>query len=130
MIIVDILLALAVALLLTGIFAYGFCELRGGDQLLFFFSVLFLATWAGGVWITQYGPLIHGVAWLSFMAVGFTIALLLANLMASGKNPCRTMAERSNLPEGQVSRSLFGIFFWLLTIVLIVAIVLAYLFPA
>ena len=128
MLIVDILLALAVALLLTGIFAYGFCELRGGDQLLFFFSVLFLATWAGGVWVAQYGPLIYGVAWLSFLAVGFVIALLLANLMASGKNPCRTMEERRNLPAGQASRSLFGIFFWLLTMVLILAIVLAYFF--
>ena len=129
MIIVDILLALAIALLLTGIFAYGFCELRGGDQLLFFFSVLFLATWAGGVWITQYGPLIYGAAWLSFMAVGFVIALLLASLTASGKIPCRTMEERSNLPEGQASRSLFGVFFWLLTVLLIVTILLAYLLP-
>jgi hypothetical protein len=118
MIVVEILLALAIALLLTGIFAYGFCELRGGDQLLFFFIILFLATWAGGVWVVRFGPLAYGISWLSFVIVGFLVALLLANLM-SARKACQSL---------QASLSLFGVFFWLLTIILTLAIIVAYLF--
>src|SRR5215471_6809262 len=43
--------------------------------------ILFLATWAGGIWLVPIGPRLWGVAWASFVAVGFLVALLIGALI-------------------------------------------------
>ena len=42
--------------------------------------ILFLATWAGGIWLVPFGPRLWGVAWASFVVVGLVVALLMAAL--------------------------------------------------
>src|SRR5689334_22780496 len=40
--------------------------------------ILFLATWAGGIWLVPFGPRLWGVAWGTFVVVGLVVALLMA----------------------------------------------------
>jgi putative exporter of polyketide antibiotics len=39
--------------------------------------ILFLATWAGGIWLVPLGPRLWGVAWGGFVVVGLFVALLI-----------------------------------------------------
>ena len=39
--------------------------------------ILFLATWAGGIWLVPLGPRLWGVAWGGFVVVGLLVALLM-----------------------------------------------------
>lgn len=40
--------------------------------------VLFLFVWAGGVWVTPFGPEAGGIYWLPYVVVGLLAALVLA----------------------------------------------------
>jgi hypothetical protein len=97
--IVDFLLAVLIAALLTAIFAGFFRGHRFGAGLIMFFAVLLLATWAGGIWISPFGPLIRGVSWISFVLVGLLFALILTILLPplkpgpeAGKRPIAALA--------------------------------------
>ena len=50
MFVIDMLFALVIALVLTGIFGLGFGRYGMGTTLAVFFIIVFFATWAGGVW--------------------------------------------------------------------------------
>jgi len=91
--IIDLLFAFIIALLFSAIFFSGFRRQGFGTGLFILFLVLFLATWAGGVWVTPVGPLLWGASWLSFVVVGFFIALLLSLLIPSGKSYSRSTEE-------------------------------------
>jgi hypothetical protein len=59
---------------------------RGGDELpptgLFFaMLIVFLGTWAGGIWLVPIGPQLWGASWLGFLVVGFLVSLLVAALV-------------------------------------------------
>ncbi len=78
MFLVHFLFAALVAVLLTAIFAAGF-RIRGPwANAAAFFTILLLATWAGGIWHTPFGPPLWGVYWLPFLIVGLIFALMLA----------------------------------------------------
>lgn len=49
--------------------------------------ILFLATWAGGVWLVPIGPRIWGVAWGSFVVVGLIIALVIVAVSTVDERP-------------------------------------------
>lgn len=88
----------------------------------FLFLVLFLATWAGGLWIAPLGPEVRGVPWPSFLFAGLVVALLLAAV-----SPPRTWrrSPHSSADEAAVSAGM-GVFFWLLVVFLLFAVVYAY----
>ena len=75
----DLLFVLFLTLILTLIFAVGFRRHSWGGGLILFFLILFLATWAGGMWITPFGPVWQGIVWLPFIFVGLLLALLLTS---------------------------------------------------
>jgi hypothetical protein len=78
MIVMDFVFALVVALMLVVIFAVIFNIRPPGFGVAAFFVIVFLASWAGGVWMTPLGPTGWGVYWLPFLLVGLMVALLLA----------------------------------------------------
>ncbi|MFP4086993.1 MAG: hypothetical protein ACLFUL_09385 [Desulfobacteraceae bacterium] len=123
----DFLIALLIALLLTAIFAGILRGHRFGAALIFFFVVLLLATWAGGVWITPLGPEIWGVKWLSFVLVGLFFALVLT--VALPPDPGRRTKTQpvAQTPESAAPVVLFGLFFWVLIGALVVALMAHYL---
>lgn len=94
--------------------------------LLFFFVILFLSTLAGGLWIQPFGPQIGNVAWLPFVFVGLFVALLLAATETARPR------DVTNAPTGEgdklvaEARFALGVFFWILTVALLVAIGFGY----
>lgn len=128
MFILELMFALFFALILTLIFASGIRRQGWGVGLLIFFMILFLATWAGGVWITPFGPLWWGVSWLPYLFVGLLIALLLAALLPADR--IRPRAGGGVRPEDRSQTETLATldaFLWILMFGLLIAIIIAYL---
>ena len=123
----GLLFALVIACILTIIFAVGFRRQEWGAGLLLFFLILFLATWAGGLWLTPIGPLWWGVPWLSFLLVGLVIALLLVALIPAGRPPRINRDPRRQARASAETLMAIDIFFWVLIVGLLVTIVIRYL---
>jgi hypothetical protein len=129
MIFVEAVFALGIAFFFTIIFiALG----RGAGswkRVIVFFSFIFLAAWAGGIWITPVGPAVLGVYWLSFFVVGLVFALFREALAAASKTvvPPEKMKEIELGQERELER-VFNVFSFVLLVVFIVIIVVGYLF--
>ncbi|MBX7138920.1 MAG: hypothetical protein K1X83_13170 [Oligoflexia bacterium] len=80
MVSLHLLFSFSIAALLVLIFASISPQNRGWQQITPAFLLILFATWAGGIWITPVGPLLLGVPWLPFAAVGLIVALLLMGL--------------------------------------------------
>jgi hypothetical protein len=123
----HLLFALVIALVLAVIFGAGFCRYRWGADLVLFFILLFLFTWAGGLWVLPFGPLAWDIPFFSFLFVGIVVALLLAALApAPGKYPRSYESPKEARRETRDAAIAFGIFFWILIIGLVVLIILGY----
>jgi len=124
MFITGFLLAFLLAIILTLLLAVGFRGQAWGAGLAFFFLILFLATWAGGLWLTPVGPLMMGVPWMSFLLVALIVGLILAATTPSRyRRSEKPLAEGKPLPQAAIA---VDIFFWLLVAGLLIAIVARY----
>jgi surface polysaccharide O-acyltransferase-like enzyme len=123
----DFLFSLLIALLLTVVFAAGIRKHRARAVLLGFFVIVFLATWAGGVWIAPAAVGAWGIAWMAFLAVGLIVALLLTALIPPPKAPQTEKEEARREKAEIVVIFAFDLFFWILLFVL-GAVIIAYYF--
>jgi hypothetical protein len=125
----HLLVALVFALLLTILFAAGFRQKGPWASLVLFFLIIFLATWAGGIWVYPVGHPIRGINWMAFLFVGLVIALLLAAAVPSNKktSSVELVDPQEEKTHKKVAWGALGIFFWILIVALIVAIVAGYL---
>lgn len=127
----EMLLAIALALIVFAILAPS-GRYRGGEGvsiLLFFVPLLVLLIWAGGAWLTPIGPPVANVYWVGFLIPALFLLLLLFAL-ATPSAPPRREGEvvPANAEEEAVAGTTvaFSIFFWILLVAAIVAIVVAY----
>jgi hypothetical protein len=74
---VHLLFAVVVAVVFTGILwaigsgnAY---ERSEWGAMLVLFGILFLTSWAGGVWLSPIGPQLFGAEWMPFVLMGFVV---------------------------------------------------------
>jgi hypothetical protein len=115
----GIFAALLVALLLTLAFS-GSYRHRGPLRGLFvFFLILFLASWAGQLWISPVGPYYLGVSWVPMIVVPIVIAFIL--IAAAGP-----VDKKANNTDVETSIAAVGIFFWLLLMILLFSVVVGY----
>ncbi len=130
MILIDFLFALFFALVIGGLFAAAFRTRGPWDSLLLFLLVILLFTWAGGAWITPFGPVLWGGYWLPFLVIALIITVLLA--AAAPVNAKEERLERSVEPTERVEESIVvgavSFFFWIFIFFLILALLFAYLF--
>jgi len=127
MFVADLLFALAIALLLTGLFSLGFRRRDPWGNVLIFILLMFFLVWAAGAWIPPIGPTIYDVAWIPMIVVGFVFLLLLvAAIPAEPAYPRRPAEEAAMVSEPAIVA--LGTVFWLLILILVGAIVVAYLF--
>jgi hypothetical protein len=77
-----------------------------------FFVVVFLATWAGQLWITPFGPQYWGVNVFSLILVAVFFSLFIFTLV-----PLKKDGDRVNS-----AFFILGIFFWVMIVLLIAAI--------
>ncbi|MFW6163994.1 MAG: hypothetical protein ACODAJ_14605, partial [Planctomycetota bacterium] len=93
---------------------------------LFVFLVLFLAAWAGGVWLMPFGPVLWGSRWLPFVLVGLVVALILLAVGSTVHQPGSSAEAVAQARETAVMGTVFGIVFWALMLCLLAAIVVHY----
>jgi hypothetical protein len=116
---VHFLFALLIALLLTALFMAGF-RLRSPWGLLWFFVIILLASWAGGVWFTPFGPASWATGWLPFLLVGLIAALLIAaaTLPEREESTVELVDTERRRAERKAAKRALGIFFWVLVVLL------------
>jgi len=127
MVFIELVFALAVALFLTVVFAVIGRQAKSARRVLIFFVVVFFGAWAGGIWLTPVGPVLLGVYWLSFFAVGLIFALVMEAVAAfPGKSVSQSQEEKTDTKEEGEIESVMWIFFWVLIVGFVAAIVFGY----
>jgi MFS family permease len=122
MIFVEMLFALAIALLFTVVFTALSRRARSRRRLVIFFSIIFFAAWAGGVWIAPVGPALLGVYWLSFFIAGLIFALVMEAVSALS-----SPVQSSDIQKKEENIEIeMGMFFWVLFFAFVVLIVVGY----
>lgn len=125
MLLAEMIFAMVVALLLTIIYAVGFRKQARNWGILAFFAIVFLSSWAGGVWMEPVGPALGGIYWLPFLIVGLMAALLLAASVPT--RPPRTRGEALREADSRKEvQSTFGMLAWALLFALVLAVVAHY----
>ena len=89
------------------------------------FGVLFLTSWAGGIWLHPVGPQIFGAAWMPFLLMGFVIALLIA-AMSPGHRPRNRVAAEEAAEAEEVVGTTVTAYLAIFAVCLIAAITLHY----
>ena len=126
----DLLFVFFLTLFLTVAFVLGFRKQRSKSAVGVFFVLLFLTTWAAGVWIVPVGEPWGSVPWKSFLVVGILIAILLAAITPFVKSPRKSESglslEEKKEAEKVVDEIIgYNLFFWVL-IVALIGLVIAY----
>jgi hypothetical protein len=129
MLVFDLLIALLVALLLTSIVVLGFRRTGPWASFLLLFFVIFLATWAGGIWLLPFGRPLGGVYWLPFLMVGIIFALLLSSIVPWQKeeeSSIKLVTQKEKKAQERSARRRAGLLFWVFVGTLVLAIILHY----
>ncbi|MFO7462127.1 MAG: hypothetical protein R6X07_16035 [Desulfatiglandales bacterium] len=125
---IHLFYALFFALLLTAAFFALFRTKGPWSSIVLFFLVIFLASWAGGAWLTPFGPGLWGISFLPFLLVGLIFALLLAASAPSEREESTVELvdpEESRRKRATAATAL-GLFFWVLVGALLVIIIARY----
>ncbi|MGK7395772.1 MAG: hypothetical protein ACNS62_14425 [Candidatus Cyclobacteriaceae bacterium M3_2C_046] len=124
---VEILLALIIAIIITVIFVIGFKNRGPWGSIWAFFLIIFLAIWAASLWVSPRGPFLYGVAWMPIAFVGVVFALIIS-AAAPPSNRETIQHNRKIDPELKQKTTIntFSLFFWLLLVILVVAVVFGY----
>ena len=134
---------LVTVLLITSLFSA--CGVRCGPWpgVLWLFVMLFLVTWALGIWIRPIGPPLWGAYWVPYLLVALFLAVLLAATAPARPRPpvqppgatplpgSRTPAEvNEQAAEEAAVVTTLNVFFWLVLLLAVIAIVVHYARPS
>ena len=129
---VELFVALLIALLVSALFGFALRRRIPRKGFFWFFLILFLATWAGGMWIGPFGPSFRGIFWLPFVLVAVLVGFFLAAI-APRRPPSSRIETLEMLEEIEKKRRLekltyisFGVFFWVALFALITVIIVRY----
>jgi hypothetical protein len=130
MILVELFFAVLVALVLSWLLVAVLGWQRPAREgtwasIMLVFVLLFLFIWAGGVWVSPFGPALWGAYFLPFLVVGLALTLLFAAVIP----PRRPRTPREAIEEARTEAAIdaaFSAFFWVLVVVLVVSIVAHY----
>lgn len=132
MLVAELAIALFIAIVLAALFVFAFGWGRsdtdqGWPALLFFFLIVWMGAWALGPWVTPFGPLFWGVPVLTFFFIALLFALVLAAAVpARSRRPYPAGGPSRVDEEARAAALGFGVFFWVLLLVLLVALVARY----
>lgn len=124
----HMLFALGIGVVVALIFAAGFRRTGPWSNILAFFLIIFLAAWAGGIWLGPCGPVCAGVYWLPFLSVALLVGLLLA-AAAPPRRSRGAMEEVTGMEEEAAVEEALDVFFWILIVALLIAVFAGYVFP-
>ncbi|MDD2239981.1 MAG: hypothetical protein PHI93_04895 [Kiritimatiellae bacterium] len=133
MIIPDLAFVFLFALVLAGILGWGAgwrhpaSHNAVGTSVWFLFLVLMFVMWAGSAWLPPWGPLWRGTAWLSILVIGLLVSLLMLAIATPVRRHGKLREATKQTEDAVVVGTAFGLFFWILMIGLLTAIVVRYL---
>ncbi len=128
MLIVELLMALVFALLLTLVLSAGFGRKGPWASIVTFFLVVFLATWTMGIWFLPFGPVLFGISWMPFLIGGLIVALVMAAAVPPQALPGATASpERPDREKPVERQKRVDIFFVIIMVALVAALVVGYL---
>jgi hypothetical protein len=116
MIIADLLMAFAFALLIVWIFFLVFKTKGPWNNLIWFFLVVGLFAWAGGVWLVPFGPRWYGIGWMPILLMCFVAILMMT--AATSRSPHGIVKKKRNIEESE-GKAALDIVFWMLIICLV-----------
>lgn len=132
MIIPEFTFALIIALVFSVVFAWIIRRQGPRGGFFWFFLIILLATWAGGIWVAPFGPVLWGVYWLPFFIVAFIFSLMVS-LSAHGRQPRTREETLKRIEDARKEEALeeltyvtLGVFFWFLLVTLVVGILVRY----
>jgi multisubunit Na+/H+ antiporter MnhB subunit len=118
MFILDLLVAVAFGLAIVWIVSLAFNTRGPWNSLLWFFMVVALFAWAGGVWLVPFGPSWGGIGWFPILFMGIIAVLLLT--AASPRTSRKSMpVKQSSKMDGEIRVSIDALF-WVLIVFLLV----------
>lgn len=135
MILVHFVIALILALLLTLLITRGFRRRGPWPAVWPLLVLILLASWAGGMWIQPFGPVIWGVSLLPFAIVAGLVALF---FVAIPRQPHEqdegddrlVLVTKKEQYEREHKDFVLGWLFWVLALLLMLSIIVRYLlFP-
>lgn len=121
--------ALMIAIVFSLLFAFVF-RIRGPwDNFWVMLLIIFLGVWALSLWIEPIGPTWQGLAWLDLPIFGLLIAMMMAAAGEAADRKLRPYRDREvdlvkEAKADLVATSLFGIFFWIFLLALLLAAVI------
>jgi len=118
MFIVDLVVALIVGLIIVSVVSRAFGTKGPWGSLLWFFLVVSLFAWAGGVWLVPFGPIFWGIGWLPIIFMGFLVSLLLT--AASPRTPRWRRASQKEITSEAETRAVVDVIFWVVIICLLI----------
>ncbi len=123
-----VIAALVVAFLLTMLFSVLLKNKGPWGGLWVVFIIIFLASWAANLWINPIGPQVFGISIVPILIVGVIIAVILAAVTRpeTRNKPPRIEAEQQEPPKEVVRAVTVGVFYWVLLVILIFAIIGGY----
>jgi hypothetical protein len=125
---ISFLLFFLIAIVFASILFYGLKQSAGWGGFWGLLFILFLVAWAARLWILPAGPVFWGFAWIPIGFVVFLFVLLIA--AAPKKDSHRTPPddpEHDQTAKGlKGAAAIFSIFFWILVVALILAIIIGY----
>lgn len=117
MFIADLIVALFVGLFVVWIVSFAFGTRGPWDSFLWFFVVVSLFAWAGGVWLVPFGPIWWGIGWLPIILMAIFVSLLLTAASPRTRRWRRAAEKKANADdEGRV---VIDTIFWVLLICLL-----------
>jgi hypothetical protein len=117
MLIADLLVALVIGLFIVWGATFAFGTKGPWDSFLWFFVVVALFAWAGGVWLVPFGPRFFGIGWFPIMLMGFLAVLLLT--AASPRKYRKVVLSKEQTESENSGKRAIDLFFWLLLLCLV-----------
>jgi hypothetical protein len=94
------------------------------NNLVLFFIVIFLSTWAGGIWLYPFGPYLWGITWLPFMLVALFITVLLISVTPPKEGTTVELVDQNKKEaEKKMIKKSVSAFLVIIIIALVVAII-------
>jgi len=124
---IGVVIALVFSFILVSILGWQWPGRRSwGPSFFLLFIILLLATWAGGLWLAPFGPMLAGVYWLPFVIVGLLIALIMAAIVPPRRRPQTRREALEQADARQAEEAAIGGFFWVAVVLLVVGIIIRY----
>ena len=120
---IGVLFSLFFAVIITAVFSLAFRNTGPWGGFWVFFILMFFISFAAGEWAAQRGPSAWGYYWAPGLIAAIVFALVLAAASPGSHDPRRSLKHRSDVDTKEntgivVSAAVFGIFFWMLIVIL------------